>query len=159
MLYCLIKYKLLEVTLLCPYPPQSISSKRQDITDILYQCLFCFLFLSFTPTPLSFSPSLCRCAARDADASGEEDLSVFAHGGHTAGHSVLPDKTVQTLIRTHQKRQVSTQLNFLEGQLAHGVSRQIVFFFYSTRVKHVKFQSVVYEDNKLEIKQRSVPFL
>lgn len=63
----------------------------------------------FPPTsPSTSSPaSLSRCAARDADAGGEEDLSVPADGGHAAGHPVLPDTTVQTPVRTHQERQVS----------------------------------------------------
>lgn len=48
-----------------------------------------------------------RCAAGDADAGGEEDLSVPADGGHAFGHPVLPDTAVQTPLRTHQERQVS----------------------------------------------------
>lgn len=64
---------------------------------------------SFPPPPplLPLLPPFFRCAARDADAGGEEDLSVPADGGHAAGHPVLPDTTVQTPVRTHQERQVS----------------------------------------------------
>lgn len=47
-------------------------------------------------SPPSLPPSLYRCAARDADTGGEEDLSVPADGGHAVGHPYLPDTTVQT---------------------------------------------------------------
>lgn len=69
-----------------------------------------FILPSLSFSPLSLPPlltSLSRCAARDADAGGEEDLSVPADGGHAVGHPVLPDTSVQTPLRTHQERQVS----------------------------------------------------
>lgn len=63
------------------------------------------LLLHFTHPPPFF---LYRCAAGDADAGGEEDLPVPADGGHAVSRAVLPDTTVQTPLRTHQERQVST---------------------------------------------------
>ena len=47
----------------------------------------------YLPAPLPLS--LYRCAAGDADASGEEDLSIPADGGHAFDHPYLPDTTVQ----------------------------------------------------------------
>ena len=93
---------------------------------------------SQTCTVFSFPPRCCRCTASDADAGGQEDLSVPADGGHTLGHSLLPDTTVQTLIRTHQKWQVSTPLNVFQ----HELRRANKLCFYFTPVHLEKFLSV-----------------
>lgn len=89
----------------------------------MFQRSLCFLCL-FPTSPSASLPAACplflhRCAAGDADAGGEEDLSLPADGGHTAGHLVLPDTTVQTPLRTHQERQVSRPQS-LKCELTHG---------------------------------------
>lgn len=79
--------------------------KRAHVADCDCQILCVYPVFSF------FSLSLHRCTTRDADPRGQEDLPFPADGGHAARHSVLPDPTVQTPLRAHQKWQVSRSQN------------------------------------------------
>lgn len=115
--------------------------------EILFHCLLCFLFLPPTSPSTSLPLVLYRCAAGDADACGEEDLSVPADGGHAVGHPVLPDTAVQTPLRTHQERQVSrppksrVRTNTPRRKMHH-VLFQSCLFTYPEKVKSVFNRSV-----------------
>lgn len=86
---------------LSPSASRDKTSHTHRQEEILFPCLLSFPHLRLNPHLLH------RCPAGDADAGGEEDLSVPADGGHAVGHPVLPDPTVQTPLRAHQERQVS----------------------------------------------------